>query len=325
MKHTKLGTLDTSRIGLGAMSMSFAYTGAGTDDAESIRTIHRALDLGVTMIDTAEIYGPFVNEELVGRAIAGRRDQVVLATKFGFFSHKDTSRHRLDSSPENIVNVVEGSLRRLGVDHIDLYYQHRLDPNTPIEDTVGALAGLVQAGKIRHVGLSEVGPDTIRRAHAVHPITAIQSEYSLWTRDVEARVLPTCRQLGIGFVPYSPLGHGFLTGTIRSIDNLDADDFRSTNPRFTGENLVANLAIADEIIAIAGQVGATPAQVAIAWLLTKGEGIVPIPGTKRVSRVEENTAADSVQLSAEQVLALDNLTPAAGADHNEAQMRLIER
>lgn len=325
MKHTKLGTLDTSRIGLGAMSMSFAYTGAGTDDAESIRTIHRALDLGVTMIDTAEIYGPFVNEELVGRAITGRRDQVVLATKFGFFSHKDSTRHRLDSSPENIVHVVEGSLRRLGVDYIDLYYQHRLDPNTPIEETVGALAALVQAGKIRHIGLSEVGPDTIRRAHAVHPVTAIQSEYSLWTRDVEARVLPTCRELGIGFVPYSPLGHGFLTGTIRSIDHLDADDFRSTNPRFTGENLTANLVIADEITAIAGQVGATPAQIAIAWLLTKGEGIVPIPGTKRVTRVEENTAADSVQLTGEQLMALDNLTPAAGADHNEAQMRLIER
>lgn len=325
MKHTKLGTLDTSRIGLGAMSMSFAYTGAGTDDAESIRTIHRALDLGVTMIDTAEIYGPFVNEELVGKAIAGRRDKVVLATKFGFFSHTDMTRHRLDSSPGNIVKVVEGSLKRLGVDHIDLYYQHRLDPNTPIEDTVGALAGLVQAGKIGHIGLSEVGADTIRRAHSVHPITAIQSEYSLWTRDVEERVLPVCRELGIGFVPYSPLGHGFLTGTIRSIDHLDADDFRSTNPRFTGENLVANLAIADEITAIAAQVGATPAQVAIAWLLAKGEGIVPIPGTKRVSRVEENTAADSVQLTPEQMTALDNLTPASGADHNEAQMRLIER
>lgn len=325
MKHTKLGTLDTSRIGLGAMSMSFAYTGAGTDDAESIRTIHRALDLGVTMVDTAEIYGPYVNEELVGRAIAGRRDQVVLATKFGFFSHDEPGRHRLDSRPENVVKVVEGSLQRLGVDYIDLYYQHRLDPNTPIEETVGALAGLVQAGKIRHIGLSEVGADTIRRAHSVHPISAIQSEYSLWTRDVEARVLPTCRELGIGFVPYSPLGHGFLTGTIRSIDHLDADDFRSTNPRFTGENFITNLAIADEIIAIATQVGATPAQVAIAWLLSKGEGIVPIPGTKRVSRVEENTAADSVELSQGHLTALDNLKPAAGADHNEAQMRLIER
>ncbi len=305
--------------------MSFAYTGAGTDDAESIRTIQRALDLGVTMVDTAEIYGPFVNEELVGRAIAGRRDEVVLATKFGFFSQSDTSRHRLDSSPENVVLSAEASLKRLGVDYIDLYYQHRLDPNTPIEETIGALASLVQAGKIRHIGLSEVGPDTIRRAHAVHPITAIQSEYSLWTRDVEERVLPTCRELGIGFVPYSPLGHGFLTGTVRSIENLDADDFRSTNPRFTGENLIANLAIADEIVAIAAQAGATPAQVAIAWLLSKGEGIVPIPGTKRVSRIEENSAADSVVLSPEQLLALDNLTPAAGADHNEAQMRLIER
>lgn len=325
MQHTKLGNLDVGRVGLGAMSMSFAYTGAGTDDEESIRTIQRAIDLGVTLIDTAEIYGPFVNEELVGRAIAGRRDDVVIATKFGFISHRDTSRPRLDSSPENIAVAVEGSLRRLGVDHIDLYYQHRVDPKTPIEDTVGALAELVAAGKIRHIGLSEAGPDTIRRAHATHPITAVQSEYSLWTREVEERVLPTVRELGVGFVPYSPLGHGFLTGTIRSIEHLDADDFRSTNPRFTGDNLRANLRIADEVQAVAAEVGATPAQVAIAWLLAKGEGIVPIPGTKRVSRVEENSAADAVELTAAQLEALDNLTPAEGADHNEAQMRLIER
>lgn len=325
MKHTTLGTLDVSRIGLGAMSMSFAYTGAGTDDAESIRTIQRAIDLGVTLIDTAEIYGPFVNEELVGKAIAGRRDDVVIASKFGFISHRDPSRPRLDSSPDNIAVAVEGSLRRLGVDHIDLYYQHRVDPKTPIEDTVGALAELVAAGKIRHIGLSEAGPDTIRRAHAVHPITAVQSEYSLWTRDVEERVLPTVRELGIGFVPYSPLGHGFLTGTIRSTEHLDADDFRSTNPRFTGENFQANLRIADEVQAIADEAGATPAQVAIAWLLAKGDGMVPIPGTKRVVRVEENTAADAVELTEAQLHALDHLTPAAGADHNEAQMRMIER
>lgn len=325
MQHTTLGTLDVGRIGLGAMSMSFAYTGANTDDAESIRTIQRAIDLGVTLIDTAEIYGPFVNEELVGRAIAGRRDQVVIATKFGFISHRRPDRPRLDSSPDNIAAAVEGSLRRLGVDHIDLYFQHRVDPKTPIEDTVGALAELVAAGKVRHIGLSEAGPDTIRRAHAVHPITAVQSEYSLWTRDVEARVLPTVRELGIGFVPYSPLGHGFLTGTIRSIDHLDADDFRSTNPRFMGSNLQANLRIVDEVQAIAAEVGATPAQVAIAWLLAKGEGIVPIPGTKRVARVEENTAADAVELTVAHIDALDHLTPAAGADHNEEQMRLIER
>lgn len=325
MQHTTLGTLDVGRIGLGAMSMSFAYTGANTDDAESIRTIQRAIDLGVTLIDTAEIYGPFVNEELVGRAIAGRRDQVVIATKFGFISHRRPDRPRLDSSPDNIAAAVEGSLHRLGVDHIDLYYQHRVDPKMPIEDTVGALAELVAAGKIRHIGLSEAGPDTIRRAHAVHPITAVQSEYSLWTREVEERVLPTVRGLGIGFVPYSPLGHGFLTGTIRSIEHLDADDFRSTNPRFTGGNLQANLRIADEVQAIAAEVGATPAQVAIAWLLAKGEGIVPIPGTKRVARVEENTAADAIELTSAQLDALDNLTPAEGADHNEAQMRLIER
>ena len=325
MQHTRLGSLDVGRIGLGAMSMSFAYTGAGSDDAESVRTIQRAIELGVTLIDTAEIYGPFVNEELVGRAIVGRRDEVVIASKFGFISHADPSRPRLDSSPANIAAAVEGSLRRLGVDHIDLYYQHRVDPRTPIEDTVGALAELVAAGKIRHIGLSEAGPDTIRRAHAVHPITAVQSEYSLWTREVEARVLPTVRELGIGFVPYSPLGHGFLTGTIRSTDHLDADDFRSTNPRFTGDNFQANLRIADEVQAIADEVGATPAQVAIAWLLAKGEGIVPIPGTKRVARVEENSAADALHLTAAQLDALDNLTPAQGADHNEAQMRMIQR
>ena len=230
MKHVKLGNLDVSRIGLGAMGMSFGYTGAGADDAESIRTIHRALDLGVTFIDTAEIYGPYANEELVGQALKGRRDRVVVATKFGMVSHTGGGPGNLDSSPANIRTAVEGSLRRLGTDYIDLYYQHRVDPNTPIEDTVAAMAELVTEGKVRHLGLSEAGANTIRRAHAVHPITALQSEYSLWTRDPEPAVLPVLRELGIGFVPYSPLGHGFLTGAIRSMDDLDDDDWRKTSP-----------------------------------------------------------------------------------------------
>lgn len=325
MKHVMLGGLDVARIGLGAMGMSHGYTGAGADDAESIRVIHRAIDLGVTLLDTAEVYGPYLNEELVGRALTGHRDQVVLATKFGMVSHIGDSTGGLNSSPANIRTAVEGSLRRLGVDHIDLYYQHRLDPNTPIEDTVGGVAELVAAGKVRHIGLSEVGVNTIRRAHAVHPITALQSEYSLWTRDPEDGILAVLRELGIGFVAYSPLSRGFLTGTIRTPDQLDADDFRVTNPRFTGENFARNLAIADEVRTIADEVGATPAQVAIAWLLTQGDDIVPIPGTKRVTRVEENIAADQVELTADQIARLDALPPAAGEHHTEAQMQMIDR
>ncbi len=325
MKDAKLGDLTVSRIGLGAMGMSHGYTGAGTNDAESIRTIHRALDLGVTLIDTAEIYGPYVNEELVGRAIKDRRDDVVLATKFGLVSHAGAGPWNLDSSPANVRAAVEGSLRRLGTDRIDLYYQHRVDPNTPIEDTIGAVAELVAEGKVRHIGLSEAWVDTIRRAHAVHPITALQSEYSLWTRDQEPEVLPLLRELGIGFVPYSPLGHGFLTGTIRSTDQFDSTDFRANNPRFTGENFERNLRIADEVQAVAADAGATPAQVALAWLLTKGDDIAPIPGTKRVTRVEENVAADDVVLTADQIKRLDELTPASGGHHNEAQMEMIER
>ena len=323
MKHVTLGTLDVGRIGLGAMGMSAAYTGAGSDDAESIRTIHRALDLGVTLIDTAEVYGPYTNEELVGRAIKDRRDQVVLATKFGFMSH--TGRPQVDSSPANIRIAIEGSLQRLGTDYIDLYYQHRVDPATPIEDVIGTLAELVAEGKIRHIGLSEAWVNTIRRAHAVHPIAALQSEYSLWTRDPDSEVLPVLRELGIGFVPYSPLGHGFLTGAIRSIDDLADSDWRKTNPRFTGDNFQRNLRLADEVHAIAADVGATPAQVALAWLLSKGDDIAPIPGTKRVARVEENVAADSVELTTDQIAKFDNLTPAAGEHHGEAQMRLLER
>ncbi len=262
MNYIKLGgALEVSRIGLGAMGMSAAYTGAGQDEAESIRTIHRALDLGVTFIDTAEVYGPYTNEELVGRAIKGRRHEIALATKFGFISNRPGVQG-MDSTPENIRLAIEGSLRRLGTDYIDLYYQHRVDPNTPIEETVGALAELVKEGKIRHIGLSEAWVDNIRRAHAVHPITALQSEYSLFTRDLENEVLPVLRELGIGLVPYSPLGHGLLTGQIHSLDDMAEDDWRRTNPRFMGENFDRNMALVREVEQIAAEAGATPAQVA---------------------------------------------------------------
>lgn len=323
MKVTSLGGLEVSRIGLGAMGMSAFYTGAGRADAESVRTIHRALDLGVTHVDTAEVYGPYLNEELVGRAIKGRRDEVVLATKFGLVSH--TGRPGLDGTPANVRAAVDGSLRRLGTDHIDLYYQHRIDPSTPVEETMGALSALVAAGKVRHVGLSEASAATIRRAHAVHPVSAVQSEYSLWTRDPETDVLPTLRELGIGLVPYSPLGHGFLTGDIRSLDGLDATDWRRTNPRFTGDNFTRNLRIIDEVSAIAADVGATPAQVALAWLLAQGEGIAPIPGTKRVDRLAENSAADGIRLTAGHLARLNDLVPASGARHAEPDMAVIDR
>lgn len=326
MKHVSLGGLDVSRIGLGAMTMAGTYTtGGGLDDAESIRTIHRALDLGVTHIDTAEIYGPFHSEEIVGKAIKGRRDDVVVATKFGLVSHAGGGPGVIDSGAGNVKAAVEGSLLRLGTDHIDLYYQHRVDPGTPIEETIGALAELVAEGKVRHIGLSEAGPDTIRRAHAVHPVAALQTEYSLWTRDVEAEILPLLRELGIGFVPYSPLGHGLLTGQIRTVDDFTDDDWRKTNPRFTGENFQRNLRIVDEVQAIGAEIGATPAQTALAWLLTRGDDIAPIPGTRRVSRVEENTAADGIELSAAQLGRLNNLTPAAGERHDEANMASIDR
>jgi aryl-alcohol dehydrogenase-like predicted oxidoreductase len=325
MRQSNLGPLEVSRIGLGTMGMSTAYTGAGADDQESIRTIHRALELGVTLIDTAEVYGPFTNEDLVGRAIRGRRAQVALATKFGMISHAGGVPGRLDSTPANIRAALEGSLRRLGTDYVDLYFQHRVDPNTPIEDTVGALAELVAQGKIRHIGLSEAGPDTIRRAHAVHPITALQSEFSLWTRDPETTTLPVLRELGIGFVAYSPLGRGMLTGSLRSTDDLADSDFRRTNPRFAGENFQRNLRSAEEVRSLADEVGRTPAQVSLAWLLAQGDDIAPIPGTKRVSRVEENVAADEIVLSPEQLDRLDKLTPAVGDHHSEEQMRMIER
>jgi aryl-alcohol dehydrogenase-like predicted oxidoreductase len=323
MKQARLANLEVGRLGLGAMGMSVAYAGAGSDDAESIRTVHRAIDLGVTLIDTAEVYGPYVNEELLARALRGRRDQVVLATKFGLISH--TGRDGLDSSPANVRLAVDGSLQRLGTDRIDLYYQHRLDRQTPIEDTMSVLTELVAAGKIRHIGLSEVGVETIRRAHAVHPVTAVQSEYSLWTRDQEEAILPLLRELGIGFVAYSPLGRGFLTGTVRSTQELPDTDYRKTNPRFFDDNFQHNLRCADEVRDISADVGATAAQVALAWLLAKGPDIVPIPGTKSVTRLEENVAADAIELTADQLARLDRLTPPVGGHHAEAQMAWIDR
>jgi aryl-alcohol dehydrogenase-like predicted oxidoreductase len=306
------------------MGMSTAYIDASVDDTQAIETIHRALDLGVNFIDTAEVYGPYVNEELVARAFEGRRDRVVIATKFGMISHVGNGPG-LDSSPANVRSAIEGSLRRLDTDYIDLYYQHRVDPKTPIEETVAVLGELVAEGKVRYIGLSEAAPDTIRRAHAVHPITALQSEYSLWTRDPEATVLPVLRELGIGFVAYSPLGRGMLTGAIRSVDQLDAADFRRSNPRFSEDNFNANLASLEEVEAVAREADVTPAQVALAWLLAQGEDIVPIPGTKRIARLEENIGAAAVQLSDAQLARLQRLTPAAGDHHNEAQMAWIER
>ncbi|WP_285313966.1 aldo/keto reductase [Pseudarthrobacter sp. fls2-241-R2A-168] len=325
MKNARLRDLEVSRIGLGAMTMAGIYTSEGAlDNTESIRTIHRALELGVTHIDTAEIYGPFLSEEIVGQAIKGRRDHVKIATKFGLVSHSGGGPGVIDSSAANIRTAVEGSLQRLGTDHIDLYYQHRVDRNTPIEETAGAVADLITEGKVLHFGLSEASPDTIRRAHAVQPVTALQTEYSLWTRDVEDDILPLLRELGIGFVPYSPLGHGLLTGQIRTVEDFADDDWRKTNPRFTGDNFARNLRIVDEVQSIGAEIGATPAQTALAWLLTRGGDIAPIPGTRRVSRVEENTAADGVELTADQLERLNSLQPAAGARHDDANMASID-
>jgi aryl-alcohol dehydrogenase-like predicted oxidoreductase len=323
MRHVSLGNLEVSRIGLGTMGMSAYYTGAGSDDAESIRTIQRALDLGINFIDTAEVYGPYINEELVGRALAGRRHEVVLATKFGLISHRKGDVPAVDSSPENIRLAIDGSLNRLGTDSIDLYYQHRVDPATPIEETVGVLSELVKEGKVKSIGLSEAAPETIRRAHAVHPVTAVQTEYSLWTRDPEAEILPLVQRLGIGFVAYSPLGRGFLTGQIHSMDELSADDFRANNPRFAKGNFEQNLRIVNAVEAVAREAGGTPAQVALAWLLAQGEAVVPIPGTKHVSRVEENAGATSISLTADQVARLSAIQPPVGERY--ADMSRINR
>ena len=300
--------LTVSALGLGCMGMSEFY---GTpDESEAVATITRALDLGVSFLDSADMYGPFTNERLVGRAIAGHRDDVVVATKFGNQRREDGSWVRINGTPEYVHSACDASLQRLGVDHLDLYYQHRVDKTVPIEETVGAMAELVRAGKVRFLGLSEAAPDTIRRAHAVHPITALQTEYSLWTRDLEAEILPTLRELGIGLVPYSPLGRGFLTGAITTVDDLPEDDFRRRNPRFAEEALQANLAIVDTVRAIAEAKGATPAQVALAWVLAQGDDVVPIPGTKRVRYLEENLGALTVDLTADERQQLTESLPA---------------
>jgi aryl-alcohol dehydrogenase-like predicted oxidoreductase len=290
------------------MGMSEFY--GTTDESQAIETIHRALDLGVTLLDTADMYGPFTNERLVGRAIKGRRDEVVLATKFGNVRDPDNpGRRRIDGSPEYVRKACDASLSRLGVDHIDLYYQHRVDPTVPIEETVGAMAELVAAGKVRRLGLSEASAATIRRAHATHPITALQSEYSLWSRDVEDEILPTLRQLGIGLVAYSPLGRGFLTGTITSTETLAADDFRRTNPRFQGDALEHNLALVKAVRELAAEKGATAGQLALAWVLAAGPDVVPIPGTKRVHYLEENVAAAHIEMTDDDFRALDRAIP----------------
>lgn len=304
-----------SALGLGCMGMSAFYGPDGRDDAESIRVIHRALDLGVTMLDTADMYGPHTNEILVGKAIAGRRNEVFLATKFGIrLDPSDPQARGVDGRPEYVQSACEGSLKRLGVDHIDLYYQHRVDPDVPIEDTIGAMARLVEQGKVRFLGLSEAAPATIRRAHAVHPLTALETEYSLWTREPEENgVLATVREFGIGFVPYSPLGRGFLSGSIRSADDFDADDYRRHSPRFQGQNFARNLELVDAVRTIAEEKGVTPAQLALAWVLEQGDDLVPIPGTRRVGNLEENLAAVDIRLTPAELARIDAVFPPGAA------------
>jgi aryl-alcohol dehydrogenase-like predicted oxidoreductase len=329
MKYRALGQgLNVSSIGIGCMPMVYGgnitYGGDASPDA-AIDTIHRAIDLGVTFFDTAEIYGPFQNEELVGQAIRGRREGLVIATKFGFrFEGEHITG--VDSSPANIRRACEGSLRRLGIDYIDLYYQHRVDPGIPIEDMVGAMAELVQEGKIRHLGLSEAGPETIRRANAVHPIAALQSEYSVWERGVEDEILPLCEELGIGFVPYSPLGRGFLTGQFQSRDDLPADDWRRDDPRWSEDNFAANLNIVEVIRAVAERNGASPAQVALAWLLAQGEHVVPIPGVKRIATMEDSARAADLELPPSDLTQIAAAVPpgaAHGDRYGERGMRMV--
>jgi aryl-alcohol dehydrogenase-like predicted oxidoreductase len=326
LPHRSLGSLRVSALGLGCMGMSDFY--AGRDDAESVATIRRALDLGVDFLDTADMYGPFTNERLVGQAVRGRREDVVLATKFGNERGEDGSFLGVNGRPEYVRRACDGSLKRLGVDHIDLYYQHRVDKGVPIEETVGAMGDLVRAGKVRHLGLSEAAPETIRRAQREHPITALQTEYSLWTRDPEDEVLPTCRELGIGFVAYSPLGRGFLTGRFRKLEDLPEGDYRRNSPRFQGENFQKNLDLVSRVEAIARRKKCTPSQLAIAWVLAQGEDIVPIPGTKQRKYLEENLRAIEVELTPGDLEEIDEVAPkgvAAGERYNEGSMRTIDR
>jgi aryl-alcohol dehydrogenase-like predicted oxidoreductase len=313
-----------SQLGLGCMGMSEFY--GATDEAESIATIHRALDLGVTFLDTSDAYGPFTNEELVGRAVHGRRDDVVIATKFGLLRSDDPDYRGVSGRPEYVHSACDASLRRLGVDHIDVYFQHRVDPDTPVEETWGAMSELVEAGKVRYLGISEASPATLRRAHAVHPVTALQTEYSLFARDAEDGLLPTCRELGVGFVAYSPLGRGFLTGQIRTPEDFAPDDYRRTSPRFMGENFERNLELVERVFEIAAEKDVTPSQLALAWLLRQGDDIVPIPGTKRVRYLEENLAAASIELTAEDLERIEEAAPrGAAAGERYADMSIIGR
>ena len=328
MRQRRLGGhgLVVSSLGLGCMGMSEFY--GALDDAESVATIHRALDLGITLLDTADVYGPHTNERLVGRAIAGQRDAIVLAIKFGIMRGPDPKSRGVNGRPEYVRASCDASLQRLGVDHIDLYYQHRVDPDVPIEETVGAMADLVGQGKVRYLGLSEAAPATIRRAHAVHPISALQTEYSLWSREPEAEILPTCRELGIGFVAYSPLGRGFLTGRFRRFEDLPPDDYRRTVPRFQGENFEKNLGLVKRVEEIAREKGCTPAQLALAWLLAQGEDIVPIPGTKQRRRLEENAASTNVTLTAAELRRIAAVAPqgvAAGERYPAGMQRFVNR
>ena len=326
MDKRKIGRegLEVSALGLGCMGMSAFY--GTTDDEESLATLHRALELGVTLLDTADVYGPFTNERLVGKAIAGRRDEVVLATKFGNESAEDGTRLGINGRPDYVRRACDASLKRLGVDYIDLYYQHRVDPDVPVEETWGAMKELVEAGKVRYLGISEAAPQTIRRAHAVHPVTALETEYSLWSRDPETEILPTLRELGIGFVPYSPLGRGFLTGQIQSPDDFADDDFRRTSPRFQGENFDKNLELVEQVQRLAEEKGVTPGQLALAWLLAQGDDIVPIPGTKRRAYLEENVGAADLELTDEDLRRIDEVAPAgvaAGERYDAVNMQAV--